>query len=159
MEYETLPLKFKRKLNGSISAVVNNMIENKLSLMEAYKNWYRKKVYELDNSIYYNEYGYKKEIPDVKKEYEMDKELLNDIKKIICKRYKRALRKKRKKESNNATDKQLTYAEKLYEDCYKKKVSFRDKIYTKEEIKKITEDLKEELEYGKIIEVNFEKAK
>lgn len=172
LKYRDLEKNFKAKLNGTLSSMLRGTTYDLAS--EVYADFLDRKIFSTDIGIYYTEKPSKeydedgKEILDLKLEYKLDEEFLEDIKEVIIERFNKKSKvvteKKEKKEkdfddymkSNKATDKQKRYASKLYKQLYGEKKVFDDKEYTMKEMSDTIQDLLHKIAAeSKVIEVDF----
>lgn len=178
MNYKDLDKNLKAKINGTLSSLLRGTSYD--SWDEVYKDFVDRKIFVSDKGIYYNEKPYKEyddesgeEIQNLKEEYKLDAEFLDDIKKIIEERFnkrtkvEKVTKEEKEKsfddymESNKATDKQKRYASRLYKQFYGEKKEFDDKDYSMKEMSDIIQELlgyiekKRQESECRVIEVDF----
>lgn len=141
MLYVDLERKWKLSISGSINNFLNDISENN-TFITLFKLWFSDKFEETDGKLKY--------IKGMSVErFDVDEELLEDIKKVFEQRvYKKIEKEKsktieriKKQKIDPDTDKQLKYASKLHIKVYEEEKDFDDKSYSKYEMILIIEDL------------------
>lgn len=141
IKYLDLDLKLKQKLSGSISnyfkVYVTYLNYNKVTAEETFQGWLYSCTDMVDNKRYYRNKS------ELIIDHELDTELLQDLKEIFGKRlHSKVERMHNKSTSEKATEKQIKYANKLYNKIYGEAGTYKNDNYTKDEIGKIIDNLK-----------------
>ncbi|MBW9154613.1 hypothetical protein [Clostridium estertheticum] len=156
MLYADLERKWKLSISGSINNFLNDISEDN-TFIALYKYWFSDKFENVEGQL-----QYVKRITDER--FDVDEELLDDIKKVFEERvYKKIEKEKsktieriKKQKVQPATDKQMKYARKLYIKVYEEEKGFDDKDYSKYEMILIIEDLVKRV--GKMQKENCEEC-
>lgn len=159
IKYLDLDKEFKRKLSGSISLQLKYSVNfnnyKSITADEIFNNWIEISTTELYGDRYYINKGH------VIKSFALDDELLQDLREEVIKRLEKMVDKYNKKlTTEKATEKQIKYANKLYEKIHGQEGTYKAEEYTKEEIgiiiNKLLEEVKEkakEIDSGKVIKL------
>lgn len=141
-----LERKWKLSISGSINNFLTDISENNtFSLL--FKDWSRDKFEEVDGKLHYV-----KRITEER--FNVDEELLDDIKRVFEKRFYKKIEKEKtktierikKQKVEPATDEQMKYARKLYKKVYGEAKGFDDKEYSKHDMVLIIGDLVDRLD-------------
>ncbi|MBW9150385.1 hypothetical protein K2F40_15605 [Clostridium sp. CM028] len=141
MLYVNLERKWKLSVSGSITNFLNDISENN-TFSSLFKYWFNDKFEEEEGKLWYL-----KRMTDER--FDVDEELLNDIKRVFEERFYKKIEKEKakiieqikKQKVETATDKQMKYARKLYIKVYGEVKEFDDKEYSKHEMILIIGDL------------------
>ncbi|MPQ33945.1 hypothetical protein E4V42_21325 [Clostridium estertheticum] len=141
MLYVDLEQKWKLSISGSITTMLKGISEDEV-FDSVFDSWFKDKFEENDGNLQYI-----KRITNER--FDVDDELLEDIKKAFEERYVKkiaklkgnAVERVKKQKTEPATDKQMKYARKLYIKVYEEEKGFDDKNYSKYEMILIIEDL------------------
>ncbi len=146
MLYVDLEQRWKLSISGSMTNALNGISEN-VDFDSVFDYWYQDKFEMKDGKL-----QFVKRITDER--FNVDVELLEDIKKVFEERYLKKIDKLKgntvdrvkKQKVEPATDKQMKYAKKLYKKVYGEVNGFDDKEYNKHEMVLIIGDLVERVD-------------
>ncbi|NNU76553.1 hypothetical protein [Clostridium estertheticum] len=146
MLYVDLEQKWKLSISGSVTTMLKGISEDE-AFDSVFDYWFKDKFEEVDGKL-----QYVKRITDER--FEVDDELLEDIKKVFEERYVKkivklkgnAVERVKKQKTEPATDKQLKYAKKLYKKAHGKANGFDDREYSKHEMVVMIGELVERLD-------------
>ncbi|MBZ9618538.1 hypothetical protein [Clostridium estertheticum] len=141
MLYVDLEQTWKLSISGSMTTSLKGISEDEV-LHSVFDYWFKDKFEEVEGKL-----QYVKRITNER--FDVDDELLDDIKKVFEERFVKkieklkgnAVERVKKQKTEPATDKQLKYAKKLYIKVYEEEKGFDDKDYSKYEMILIIEDL------------------
>ncbi|MCB2342936.1 hypothetical protein [Clostridium estertheticum] len=141
MLYVDLEQTWKLSISGSMTTALKGISEDEV-LHSVFDYWFKDKFEEAEGKLQYI-----KRITNER--FDVDDELLDDIKKVFEERFVKkieklkgnAVERVKKQKTEPATDKQLKYAKKLYIKVYEEEKGFDDKDYSKYEMILIIEDL------------------
>ncbi|MBZ9618521.1 hypothetical protein [Clostridium estertheticum] len=146
MLYVDLEQTWKLSISGSMTTSLKGISEDEF-FDSVFNSWFNDKFKEVEGKL-----QYVKRITDER--FDVDDELLCDIKKVFKGRYVKKIAKLKgntvervkKQKTEPATDKQLKYAKKLYKKAYGKVNGFDDREYSKHEMVVMIGDLVERLD-------------
>ncbi|MBZ9637721.1 hypothetical protein [Clostridium sp. FP1] len=146
MFYKDLEQRWKLSISGSMTNTLKGISEDD-AFGAVFDYWYTDKFEMNDGKL-----QFVKRITDER--FDIDEELLEDIKKVFEERYLKKIDKLKgntvervkKQKVEPATDKQLKYARKLYKKVYGGVKGFDDKEYSKHEMVLIIGDLVERVD-------------
>ncbi|MCB2309189.1 hypothetical protein LGL08_21725 [Clostridium estertheticum] len=146
MLYVDLEQKWKLSVSGSITTALKGISEDEV-FDSIFDYWFKDKFEENDGKL-----QYVKRITNER--FDVDDELLDDIKKVFEERYVKkiaklkgnAVERVKKQKTEPATDKQLKYAKKLYKKAYGMAQGFDDREYSKHEMVVMIGELVERLD-------------
>ncbi|MBU3102256.1 hypothetical protein KPL44_23745 [Clostridium sp. DSM 17811] len=146
MLYVDLEQKWKLSISGSITTALKGISEDEV-FDSVVDYWFKDKFEDVEGTL-----QYVKRITDER--FDVENELLEDIKKVFEERYVKKLAKLKsnavervkKQKMEPATDKQLKYAKKLYKKAHGKANGFDDREYSKHEMVVIIGDLVKRLD-------------
>ncbi|MBU3187472.1 hypothetical protein [Clostridium estertheticum] len=146
MLYVDLEQKWKLSISGSITTMLKGISEDEV-FDSVFDSWFKDKFEENDGNLQYI-----KRITNER--FDVDDELLEDIKKVFEERYVKKIAKLKgnaverveKQKTEPATDKQLKYAKKLYKKAYGTAKGFYDREYSKHEMVVMIGELVERLD-------------
>jgi wyosine [tRNA(Phe)-imidazoG37] synthetase (radical SAM superfamily) len=157
MLYTDVEQKWKLSISGSMTNILKGISED-ADFDTMFDYWYKDKFEEVEGQL-----QYVKIITDER--FDVDEELLEDIKKVFEERFHKKIDKVKvntvervkKQKVEPATDKQLKYAKKLYKQVYGEAKGFNDKEYSKHEMVLIIGELVERLD--KMQQGNYDECK
>ncbi|MBU3217427.1 hypothetical protein LL033_25960 (plasmid) [Clostridium estertheticum] len=134
MFYVDLEQKWKLSISGSITTSLKGISEDDV-FDSVFNYWFKDKFEDVEGKL-----QYVKRITNER--FDVDGELLDDIKKVFEERYVKkiaklkgnAVERVKKQKTEPATDKQLKYAKKLYKKVYGTAKGFDDREYSKHEM-------------------------
>ncbi|MBU3146972.1 hypothetical protein KPL47_22850 [Clostridium estertheticum] len=146
MLYVALEQKWKLSISGSMTTSLKAISEDDV-FDSVFDYWFKDKFEENDGKL-----QYVKRITNER--FDVDDELLADIKKVFEERYVKkiaklkgnAVERVKKQKTEPATDKQLKYAKKLYKRAHGEVNGFDDREYSKHEMVVIIGELVERLD-------------
>ena len=146
MLYKDLEQHWKLSISGSMTTKLKGISEDE-DFDSVFDCWYKDKFEEVEGNL-----QFVKRITDER--FDVDEELLQDIKKVFGERYLKKIDKLncntvervKKQKVEPATDKQMKYARKLYKKVYGEAKGFDDKEYSKHEMVLIIGDLVERVD-------------
>lgn len=143
IKYLALETGYKKKISGSITLHFKYNVDYKnyesITSKELFDSWLDSCTDIEDGKRYYINRG------TVLKDYEIDEELLQDLKELFENRLIKNIDNINKKlNTEKATDKQIAYANKLYKKLNGKEGNYKADNYNKAEIGKAIEKLLEE---------------
>ncbi|MCB2362361.1 hypothetical protein [Clostridium estertheticum] len=146
MLYVDLEQKWKLSISGSMTTALKGISEDEV-FDSVFDYWFKDKFEKLEEKL-----QYVKRITNER--FDVDDELLADIKKVFEERYVKkiaklkgnAVERVKKQKTEPATDKQLKYAKKLYKKAHGEVKGFDDREYSKHEMVVIIGDLVERLD-------------
>ncbi len=139
----------RKSINGSITNYISRNVRITDNFKDSFNDWYGIKFYKDDNG---KEFVYFPFADD--ESFEVDRELLKELKTIFKERFnKRIIKLKEQEESiperqkgEPPTDKQLRYAKRLFFKLHGIKNNFDDREYSKKEMVDIIQDLNSRLD-------------
>ncbi|MBU3157709.1 hypothetical protein LL037_25535 (plasmid) [Clostridium estertheticum] len=134
MLYVDLEQKWKLSISGSMTTALKGISEDEV-FDSVFDYWFKDKFEDVEGKL-----QYVKRITNER--FDVDDELLDDIKKVFEERYVKkiaklkgnAVERVKKQKTEPATDKQLKYAKKLYKKAHGKVKCFDDMEYSKHEM-------------------------
>ncbi|GCD13243.1 hypothetical protein [Clostridium tagluense] len=143
MLYKDLEQRWKLSISGSMTTKLKGISEDE-DFDSVFDSWYTDKFEMNDGKL-----QFVKRITDER--FDVDEELLEDIKKVFEERYLKKIDKLKgntverlkKQKVQPATDKQMKYAKNLYKKVYGEAKGFDDKEYSKHEMVLIIGELVE----------------
>ncbi|MCB2356894.1 hypothetical protein [Clostridium estertheticum] len=146
MLYIDLEQKWKLSISGSMTNLLKGISEDEV-FDSVFDYWFKDKFEEVEGKL-----QYVKRITDER--FDVDDELLADIKKVFEERYVKkiaklngnAVERVKKQKTEPATDKQLKYVKKLYKKAHGEANGFDDREYSKHEMVVIIGELVERLD-------------
>ncbi|MBZ9626024.1 hypothetical protein G9F71_024780 [Clostridium sp. FP2] len=141
MLYKDLEQRWKLSISGSMTTTLKGISEDE-DFDSVFDSWYRNKFQKAEGKL-----QFVKRITDER--FDVDEDLLEDIKKVFKERYLKkidklkgnAAERVKKQKVEPVTDKQMKYARKLYKKVYGEAKGFDDKAYSKHEMVLIIGDL------------------
>ncbi len=129
-----LERKWKLSISGSINKFLTDISENNTFYL-LFTYWSRDKFEKVEGKLWYV-----KRITDER--FDVDEELLDDIKRVFEERFYKKIEKEKaknielikKQKVEPATDKQMKYARNIYKKVYGETKGFDDKEYSKHEM-------------------------